>query len=61
MPDSELWLQRKRRTVDLMHMSSLRFLAWLKENGETMEDRKLRRMIMLRAAAGSRSVCAAAA
>ena len=31
MPDSELWLQRKRRTVDLMHMSSLRFLAWLKE------------------------------
>ena len=41
MPDSELWLQRKRRTVDLMHMSSLRFLAWLEENGETMEDRKL--------------------
>ena len=37
MPDSELWLQRKRRTVDLMHMSSLRFLAWLEENGETMD------------------------
>ena len=38
LPDSELWLQRKRRTVDLMHMSSLRFLAWLEENGETMEE-----------------------
>ena len=39
--DSELWLQRKRNTVELMEMSSLHFLAWLEENGETMESRKL--------------------
>lgn len=41
LPDSELWLQRKRNTVELMEMSSLHFLAWLEENGETMESRKL--------------------
>lgn len=41
IPDSELWLARKRNTVELMHMSSLHFLAWLEENGETMQDRKL--------------------
>ena len=41
MPDSELWLQRKRNTVDLMQMSSLHFLAWLEANGETVESRKL--------------------
>ena len=41
LPDSELWLQRKRRSVELMEMSSLHFLAWLEENGETMESRKL--------------------
>ena len=41
LPDSELWLQRKRNTVELMEMSSLHFLAWLEENGETIESRKL--------------------
>ncbi|MDO4270599.1 MAG: heme-binding protein [Eubacteriales bacterium] len=41
MPDSEKWLKRKRNSVELMHMSSLHFLAWLTENGETMADRKL--------------------
>lgn len=40
-PDSELWLQRKRRSVELMEMSSLHFLAWLETNGETLESRKL--------------------
>lgn len=41
VPDSELWLARKRNTVDLMHMSSLHFLAWLEARGETVEGRKL--------------------
>lgn len=41
MPDSEKWLARKRNSVELMHMSSLHFLAWLEVNGETMESRKL--------------------
>ena len=41
LPDSELWLARKRRTVELMEMSSLRFLAWLEVNGESLESRKL--------------------
>ena len=41
LPDSELWLARKRRTVELMEMSSLHFLAWLEVNGESMESRKL--------------------
>ena len=41
LPDSELWLQRKRRSVELMEMSSLHFLAWLEANGESMESRKL--------------------
>ena len=41
LPDSALWLARKRRTVELMEMSSLRFLAWLEEHGETLESRKL--------------------
>lgn len=39
--DSELWLARKRRSVELMEMSSLHFLAWLEANGETLESRKL--------------------
>lgn len=39
--DNELWLTRKRRTVELMGMSSLRFAAWLESEGETMQDRKL--------------------
>ena len=39
--DSELWLARKRRSVELMDMSSLHFLAWLEVNGETLESRKL--------------------
>ena len=39
--DSELWLARKRRSVELMDMSSLHFLAWLGVNGETLESRKL--------------------
>lgn len=41
IPDSTLWLERKRNTVDLMHMSSLHFLAWLETNGETLKSRKL--------------------
>ena len=63
LPDSELWLQRKRRTVDLMQMSSLRFLAWLQgKTARAMEEPQgSRRTTMLRAAAGSRSVCAARA
>lgn len=39
--DNGLWLARKRRTVELMEMSSMRFLGWLEMNGETLEDRKL--------------------
>lgn len=39
--DSELWLARKRCSVELMDMSSLHFLAWLEANGETLESRKL--------------------
>ena len=41
LPGCELWLARKRRTVELMEMSSLRFLAWLEVNGESLESRKL--------------------
>lgn len=41
LPESALWLQRKRNSVELMHMSSLRFLLWLEKNGETLESRKL--------------------
>ena len=41
IPDSDLWLKRKRNSVNLMHMSSLRFMAWLTDFGETLEDRKL--------------------
>ncbi len=39
--DSALWLSRKRNSVDLMSMSTLRFLYWLEMIGETLEDRKL--------------------
>lgn len=39
--DSEFWLQRKRNSVELMSMSSLRFLYWLDMIGETLSDRKL--------------------
>lgn len=41
MADSELWLARKRNTVNLMSMSSLRFLYWLEDFGATLEERKL--------------------
>lgn len=41
MPDSELWLERKRNAVELMHMGSLRFGFWMEENGESLESRKL--------------------
>lgn len=41
MQDNALWLTRKRHTVELMQMSSLHFLMWLQENGETLESRKL--------------------
>jgi len=41
LPDSALWLQRKRNSVELMHMSSLRFGFWLEKNDETLESRKL--------------------
>ena len=39
--DSEYWLLRKRNTVDLMEMSSLRFMYWLELHGVTIADRKL--------------------
>lgn len=39
--DSEYWLLRKRNTVDLMEMSSLRFMYWLDLHGVTIADRKL--------------------
>ncbi len=39
--DSALWLSRKRNSVDLMSMSTLRFLYWLEMIGETLQDRKL--------------------
>lgn len=39
--DNELWLRRKRNSVELMSMSSLHFLAWLETGGETLESRKL--------------------
>lgn len=41
MPDSELWLERKRNAVELMQMGSLRFGCWLEEIGETLEGYKL--------------------
>lgn len=41
MPDSELWLERKRNAIELMHMGSLRFGFWLEKMGETLESRKL--------------------
>lgn len=41
LPDSELWLARKRNSVHLMDMSSLRFGEWLKSRGETLLERKL--------------------
>lgn len=41
LPDSELWLERKRNAVELMQMGSLRFGFWLEENNETLESRKL--------------------
>ncbi|MCD8355650.1 MAG: heme-binding protein [Clostridia bacterium] len=41
LPDSELWLERKRNAVELMQMGSLRFGFWLEENGESLESRKL--------------------
>lgn len=41
LPDSELWLERKRNAVDLMQMASLRFGLLLEENGETLTSRKL--------------------
>lgn len=39
--DSEYWLNRKRNSVELMSMSSLRFLYWLEMIGETLSDRKI--------------------
>jgi uncharacterized protein (UPF0303 family) len=39
--DSELWLQRKRNSVELMAMSSLRFMKWLEMSGEDLAGRKL--------------------
>jgi len=41
IPDSELWLMRKRNSVNLMHMSSLHFMAWLEARQESLEGRKL--------------------
>ncbi len=42
IPDSNLWLTRKRNSVDLMHMSSLRFKYWLEMNGWDLNDRKVK-------------------
>jgi uncharacterized protein (UPF0303 family) len=39
--DSEFWLERKKNSVNLMNMSSLRFMYWLEMIGETVADRKL--------------------
>jgi uncharacterized protein (UPF0303 family) len=39
--DSDLWLERKKNTVNLMNMSSLRFMKWLEIRNETLNDRKL--------------------
>ncbi|NDL66414.1 heme-degrading domain-containing protein [Anaerotalea alkaliphila] len=39
--DSELWLARKRNSVDLMSMSSLRFKYWLESQEITVADRML--------------------
>lgn len=41
LADSSLWLERKRNSVELMAMSSLRFKVWLDRYGRTLEDRKL--------------------
>ena len=41
VPDSEMWLVRKRNTVNLMSMSSLRFKYWLEIGLKTISDRKL--------------------
>lgn len=40
-PDSALWLARKRASVELMHMSSLHFGAWLENTEQTLESRGL--------------------
>lgn len=39
--DSNYWLDRKRKSVMLMSMSSLRFLYWLEASHATLSDRKL--------------------
>ena len=41
MPDSDLWLSRKRNSVELMAMSSLRFKAWLDRYDRDLVARKL--------------------
>lgn len=39
--DSDYWLERKRNSVNLMSMSSLRFLYWLEDAGTDLRGRKL--------------------
>lgn len=39
--DSEFWLDRKRQSVNLMSMSSLRFNYWLAMNGLSLLERQL--------------------
>ena len=39
--DSEYRLDRKRRSVELMNMSSLRFRCWLELEDQTLDDRKV--------------------
>ncbi len=41
MKDSEYWLQRKRNSVELMGMSSLRFRSWLGDFGQTLKERQV--------------------
>jgi len=39
--DSQYWLDRKRKSVNLMNMSSLGFLYWLEDSASTLSDPKL--------------------
>ena len=41
MADSEFWMNRKRNSVNLMSMSTLRFKHWLGMLELTLQDRKL--------------------
>ena len=40
-PDSGIWLTRKKNSVELMHMSSLRYKYWLEMTNQVLTDRKI--------------------